>query len=68
LQYTVQDDLSGDRLPRREDFEKAVALLADGTIKADSLITDIVPTSDPAAAVARLASGGEVVKLMIDSR
>jgi len=61
-------DIAAARVYRREDFEDAVALLAGGAITADSLITDIVALTDTAAAVARLASGEEVVKLLIDSR
>ncbi len=61
-------DIAAARVYRREDFEQAVALLADGVIIADSLITDIVPISETATAIDRLASGEEVVKLMIDSR
>jgi len=65
---TEELDIAAARVYRREDFEEAVALLADEVIHADSLITDVVPLSETAAAVARLASGEEVVKLLIDSR
>jgi threonine dehydrogenase-like Zn-dependent dehydrogenase len=61
-------DISGARVYQREDFEEAVALLADGAILAQSLITDIVPLSQADRAFERIASGGEVVKVMIDSR
>jgi threonine dehydrogenase-like Zn-dependent dehydrogenase len=61
-------DISGARVYRREDFEEAVVLLADGVIPAQSLITEIVPLSQADRAFDRIASGGEVVKVMIDSR
>jgi 2-desacetyl-2-hydroxyethyl bacteriochlorophyllide A dehydrogenase len=61
-------DISGARVYQREDFEKAVALLADGIIPAESLITEIVPLSQTDRAFERAASGGDVVKIMIDSR
>lgn len=61
-------DIAGARVYRREDFETAVALLSDGVIPADALITDVVPLAQTEAAVARLDSGEDVVKLLIDSR
>ncbi len=61
-------DISGARVYEREDFEKAVALLADGVIPAESLITEIIPLSQTDRAFERAASGGDVVKVMIDSR
>ena len=39
---------------------------ADGTIPADALISDVMPLSETAAAVERLDSGENVVKLLID--
>jgi threonine dehydrogenase-like Zn-dependent dehydrogenase len=61
-------DISGARVYKREDFEEAVALLGDGVIPAESLITEIVPLSQTDRAFERVASGGDVVKVMIDSR
>jgi threonine dehydrogenase-like Zn-dependent dehydrogenase len=52
----------------RQDFEEAVSLLADGVMPAESLITDVVPLSEPEGAFERLACGEEIVKLLIDSR
>jgi threonine dehydrogenase-like Zn-dependent dehydrogenase len=54
--------------PERQDFEEAVSLLADGVMPAESLITDVVPLSETEGAFERLASGEEIVKLLIDSR
>lgn len=61
-------DIGGARVYQREDFEEAVALLAEGAIPVQSLITDIVPLSETEQAFERLASGENIVKLMIDSR
>jgi (R,R)-butanediol dehydrogenase/meso-butanediol dehydrogenase/diacetyl reductase len=61
-------DISGARVYQREDFEEAVALLAEGAIPAESLISEIVPLSQAGRAFDRVASGGDVVKVMIDSR
>jgi 2-desacetyl-2-hydroxyethyl bacteriochlorophyllide A dehydrogenase len=61
-------DISGARVYQREDFEEAVALLADGVIPSESLITEIVPLSQTGRAFERVASGGDVVKVMVDSR
>lgn len=56
----------GARVYERPDFEEAVRLVADGTIPADALISDVVPLSDTAAALERLDGGEDVVKLLID--
>lgn len=61
-------DVHGARVYERRDFDEAVTLLADGVIPAGSLITDIVPLSETEAAFERLASGEDVVKLLIDTR
>lgn len=58
----------GARVYERADFEFAVELLAEGVIPSETLITDVVPLSDVEGAIDRLASGGEIVKLMIDSQ
>lgn len=56
----------GARVYERADFEEAVNLVADGTIPADALISDVMPLSETAAALGRLDSGENVVKLLID--
>lgn len=61
-------DIHGARVYQRRDFEEAVALLADGVIPAESLITDIVPLAEAERAIERLASGEDIVKLLVDSR
>jgi (R,R)-butanediol dehydrogenase/meso-butanediol dehydrogenase/diacetyl reductase len=57
--------LTGARVYQRADFEEAVRLVADGTIPVDALISDVVPLNDTATAFERLASGGDVVKLLV---
>ena len=56
----------GARVYERPDFEAAVKLVANGTIPADELITDVMPLAETAAAIERLAGGENVVKLLID--
>jgi 2-desacetyl-2-hydroxyethyl bacteriochlorophyllide A dehydrogenase len=56
----------GARVYERPDFEEAVRLVADGTIPADALISDVMPLSETPAALGRLDSGENVVKLLID--
>ena len=56
----------GARVYERPDFEEAVKLVADGTIPADALISDVMPLSETAAALGRLDGGENVVKLLID--
>ena len=58
--------LIGARLYDRGDFEKAVALVADGTIPAQRLITKIVPLTQAPAAFEALESGGDVMKILVD--
>ncbi|MFF4488795.1 zinc-binding dehydrogenase [Streptomyces sp. NPDC001544] len=58
--------LVGARLYDRSDFEKAVTLVADGTIPADRLITKIVPLTEAPAAFDALESGGDVMKILLD--
>ncbi|MFF4315691.1 zinc-binding dehydrogenase [Streptomyces sp. NPDC001507] len=58
--------LVGARLYDRGDFERAVALVADGTIPAQRLITKIVPLTEAPAAFEALESGGDVMKILLD--
>jgi (R,R)-butanediol dehydrogenase / meso-butanediol dehydrogenase / diacetyl reductase len=58
--------LVGARLYDRGDFEKAVALVADGTVPAGRLITKIVPMAEAPAAFEALESGGDVMKILVD--
>lgn len=61
-------EIRGTRVYERRDFEEAVELLASGDIPVDTLITDVVPLSETPDAIERLASGEQIVKLIVDSR
>jgi (R,R)-butanediol dehydrogenase / meso-butanediol dehydrogenase / diacetyl reductase len=58
--------LVGARLYDRADFEKAVTLVADGTIPADRLISKVVPLTQAPAAFEALEGGGDVMKILVD--
>lgn len=58
--------LVGARLYDRADFEKAVSLVADGTIPAEQLISRITPLSDAPAAFTALEGGGNVMKILVN--
>ncbi|MFF4838430.1 zinc-binding dehydrogenase [Streptomyces sp. NPDC001315] len=58
--------LVGARLYDRGDFERAVALVADGTIPAGRLISKVVPLTQAPAAFEALEGGGDVMKILVD--
>ncbi|WP_329126271.1 zinc-dependent alcohol dehydrogenase [Streptomyces sp. NBC_01465] len=58
--------LVGARLYDRYDFERAVALVADGTIPAERLISKVVPLTQAPAAFEALEGGGDVMKILVD--
>jgi threonine dehydrogenase-like Zn-dependent dehydrogenase len=58
--------LVGARLYERSDFEKAVALVAEGTIPAERLISRVVPLTQAPTAFEALEGGGEVMKILVD--
>ncbi|MDN0198861.1 alcohol dehydrogenase catalytic domain-containing protein [Streptomyces sp. S.PNR 29] len=58
--------LVGARLYDRSDFEKAVTLVADGTIPAERLISKVVPLTQAPAAFEALEGGGDVMKILVD--
>ncbi|WP_406131571.1 zinc-binding dehydrogenase [Streptomyces sp. NBC_00989] len=58
--------LVGARLYDRTDFEKAVTLVADGTIPAERLISRTVPLTEAPAAFQALEAGGDVMKILVD--
>ncbi|MGR0220111.1 zinc-dependent alcohol dehydrogenase [Agromyces sp. ZXT2-6] len=55
----------GARVYQRTDFEKAVELVADGTIPSRLLITKIVPLAETRAAFDDL-EGGRAMKVLVD--
>jgi (R,R)-butanediol dehydrogenase / meso-butanediol dehydrogenase / diacetyl reductase len=58
--------LVGARLYQRSDFEQAVALVAEGTVPAERLISKIVPLTQAPAAFEALEAGGNVMKILVD--
>ncbi|WP_406430759.1 zinc-binding dehydrogenase [Streptomyces sp. NBC_01589] len=58
--------LVGARLYDRSDFERAVTLVADGTIPAGRLISKVVPLTQAPAAFEALEGGGDVMKILVD--
>ncbi|MFJ8110991.1 zinc-binding dehydrogenase [Streptomyces sp. NPDC096132] len=58
--------LVGARLYDRSDFERAVALVADGTVPAGRLISKVVPLAEAPAAFEALEGGGDVMKILVD--
>jgi (R,R)-butanediol dehydrogenase / meso-butanediol dehydrogenase / diacetyl reductase len=58
--------LVGARLYDRSDFERAVELVAEGSIPTAALISRIEPIDRIAEAFAALESGGDVMKVLID--
>jgi len=58
--------LVGARLYDRADFERAVALVADGTVPADVLISKVVPLAEAASAFETLERGGDVMKILVE--
>jgi (R,R)-butanediol dehydrogenase / meso-butanediol dehydrogenase / diacetyl reductase len=57
--------LVGARLYRREDFERAVELVASDQVPVERLISQVVPLDDVAEAFAALETGG-AMKVLID--
>lgn len=60
--------LVGARLYQRRDFEAAAALIAEGQIPVEALITRVEPLPRAAEAFAALESGAGVMKILIDCR
>jgi len=58
--------LVGARLYDRTDFEKAVTLVADGTVPAQQLISKVVPLAQAPDAFEALEGGGDVMKILVD--
>ncbi|MEU9230292.1 alcohol dehydrogenase catalytic domain-containing protein [Streptomyces massasporeus] len=58
--------LVGARLYTRGDFERAVDLVADGTLPCERLISKVVPLTEAAAAFTALEGGGDVMKILVD--
>jgi 2-desacetyl-2-hydroxyethyl bacteriochlorophyllide A dehydrogenase len=57
--------LVGARLYDRDDFTRAVRLVAQGTVPADLLISQVVPLAEAQAAFEALEAGGNVMKVLV---
>ncbi|MBN9633469.1 MAG: alcohol dehydrogenase catalytic domain-containing protein [Actinobacteria bacterium] len=55
----------GARVYQRQDFERAIELVADGAIPADRLITRVVPLPEVASAFADLEAG-QAMKILVE--
>ncbi|MET3566779.1 2-desacetyl-2-hydroxyethyl bacteriochlorophyllide A dehydrogenase [Leifsonia sp. 563] len=55
----------GARVYQRQDFERAVELVAGGDIPADRLITRVVPLAETASALEALEAGG-AMKILVE--
>jgi 2-desacetyl-2-hydroxyethyl bacteriochlorophyllide A dehydrogenase len=58
--------LVGARLYDRAGFERAVTLVADGTVPAEQLISKVVPMAQAPDAFEALEGGGDVMKILVD--
>ena len=59
-------EVLGARVYERSDVEEAVDLVARGTIPVDAMVSRTVPLEQAAAAFETLASGGPVLKVLVD--
>ena len=57
----------GARVYEHEDFAKAIALAASGSIPLDKIITDIRPLSELKAGFEQMESGGNVMKILLEA-
>lgn len=60
--------LAGARVYEPEDFEKAIALAASGSLPLERLITSRVPLDGLETAFHQMAGGGEVMKILVECR
>ena len=58
-------ELVGVRVYEKEDYEKAIAIIADGGVDADTVITDVSPLSDIQGAFESLDSSPTALKSLI---
>jgi 2-desacetyl-2-hydroxyethyl bacteriochlorophyllide A dehydrogenase len=58
--------LCGARVYEHQDFDEAIALAAGKSIPVEKLITGVYPLDGVQSALEQMASGGEVMKILID--
>ena len=61
-------DLRGARVYEPEDFDKAIALAADGTLPLDRLISDRRPLKDLQTVFEQIESSTNLMKVLIDTQ
>jgi (R,R)-butanediol dehydrogenase / meso-butanediol dehydrogenase / diacetyl reductase len=68
LQRVFWKELSivGARVYDRSDFDTAVALVAEGGVPVDALISRVEPLASASEAFGALASGAEIMKVVVD--
>lgn len=59
-------ELAGARVYEPADFEKAIALLEQGALPLDKLISEVRPMEETQAAIEQLESGGSVMKVLVE--
>lgn len=57
--------LFGARVYEKEDYERALALAASGSLPLDRLISAVMPLSEAAAGFRLMESGGDVMKVLL---
>jgi 2-desacetyl-2-hydroxyethyl bacteriochlorophyllide A dehydrogenase len=58
--------LSGARVYEAQDFERAIAIAAQGRLPLERLITDVVPLSGLESAFHKMEQGGQVMKVLVE--
>jgi threonine dehydrogenase-like Zn-dependent dehydrogenase len=58
--------LSGARVYEAQDFERAIAIAAQGCLPLERLITDVVPLSGLESAFHKMEQGGQVMKVLVE--
>jgi (R,R)-butanediol dehydrogenase/meso-butanediol dehydrogenase/diacetyl reductase len=58
--------LIGARVYQREDFAEAIEIVASGAIPGPELITNIMPLEELRLGLDQMATGGDVMKILID--
>jgi len=58
--------LFGARVYQREDFAEAIAIVNSGAIPGHELITNVLPLDQLRHGLDQMATGGDVMKILID--
>ena len=60
--------LCGVRVYEPEDYDKAIQLVADGTLPLQSLVTHRRPLADLQEVFQQMEQGADIMKVLIDTR